>query len=98
MHAIVKKKLAGFLSNKELKVYTKEIRNPDYHFLNKKRTFYQSKLTKEIFDKKPSDYSSSKYREFSDSCDKHKKVLRQICFYLSQIKMPEYFFYNHFLF
>ena len=92
MHAIVKKKLAGFLSNKELKVYTKEIRNPDYHFLNKKRTFYQSKLTKEIFDKKPSDYSSSKYREFSDSCDKHKKVLRQICFYLSQIKMPEYLF------
>lgn len=87
-----KRKLAKLLSNKDLKVYTKEIRNPDYHFLNKKRTFYQSKVTKEMFDKKPTDYSPSKYREFSDSCDKHKKVLRQICFYLSQIKMPEYLF------
>ena len=87
-----KRKLAKLLSSKDLKVYTKEIRNPDHHFLNKKRTFYQSKLTKEIFDKKPSDYSSSKYREFSDSCDKHKKVLKQICFYLSKIKMPEYLF------
>ena len=87
-----KRKLAKLLSNKDLKVHTKEIRNPDHHFLNKKRTFYQSKVTKEIFDKKPTDYSPSKYREFSDSCDKHKKVLRQICFYLSQIKMPEYLF------
>lgn len=87
-----KRKLAKLLSNGDLKVYTKEIRNPDHHFLNKKRTFYQSKVTKEIFDKKPTDYISSKYREFSDSCDKHKKVLRQICFYLSQIEMPEYLF------
>ena len=47
-----KRKLAKLLSNKDLKVYTKEIRNPDHHFLNKKRTFYQSKVTKEIFDKK----------------------------------------------
>ena len=30
-----KRKLAKLLSNKDLKVYTKEIRNPDYHFLNK---------------------------------------------------------------
>lgn len=87
-----KKKLAKLLSNKNLKVYTKEIRNPDYHFLDKKRTFYQSKITKEIFDKRPTDYSSMKYREFSDSCDKHKKILRQICYYLSQIDMPEYLF------
>lgn len=87
-----KRKLAKLLSNKDLKVYTREIRNPDYHFLNKKRTFYQSKVTKEIFDKMPTDYSSSKYREFCDSCDKHKKVLKQINFYLSQIEMPEYLF------
>ena len=87
-----KKQLAKILSNKDLKVYTREIRNPDHHFLNKKRTFYQSKITKEIFDKKPSDYTPSRYREFSDSCEKHKKVLRQICFYLSQIDMPEYLF------
>lgn len=87
-----KGKLAQLLSNKNLKVYTREIRNPDHHFLNKKRTFYQSKLTKEIFDKKPLDYSSSKYREFNDSCDKHKEVLKQICFYLSKIEMPEYLF------
>lgn len=60
--------------------------------MNKKRTFYQSKTTKEIFDKKPTDYKTSKYREFSDSCEKHKKVLRQICFLLSQIEMPEYLF------
>ncbi|UKI27146.1 MAG: hypothetical protein L6V91_00180 [Bacilli bacterium] len=52
MHVIVREKLAKLLSNKDLKVYTKEIRNPDHHFLNKKRTFYQSKVTKEIFDKK----------------------------------------------
>ena len=87
-----KSQLAKLLSNKDLKVYPKEIRNPDYHFLNKKRTFYQSKVTKEIFDKKPTDYLPSKYREFSDTCDKHKKVLKQICFYLSQIEMPEYLF------
>ena len=87
-----KSQLAKLLSNKDLKVYPKEIRNPDYHFLNKKRTFYQSKVTKEIFDKKPTDYLLSKYREFSDTCDKHKKVLKQICFYLSQIEMPEYLF------
>ena len=40
-----KRKLAKLLSNGDLKVYTKEIRNPDHHFLNKKRTFYQSKVT-----------------------------------------------------
>ena len=87
-----KQKLARLLSNKDLKIYTKEIRNPDYHFLNKKRTFYQSKITKEIFNKKPTDYSTAKYREFSDSCTKHKKLLKQICFHLSQIKMPKYLF------
>ena len=54
-----KKEIAKKLSTKDLKVYTKEIRNPDHHFLNKKRTFYQSKLTKEIFNKRPTDYTPS---------------------------------------
>ena len=31
-----KKAIAKKLSTKNLKVYTKEIRNPDHHFLNKK--------------------------------------------------------------
>lgn len=87
-----KKQLAKKLSTKDLKVNTKEIRNPDYHFLNKKRTFYQSKLTKQIFNEKPIDYTPSKYREFNDSCEKHKKVLRRICFFLSKIEMPKYLF------
>lgn len=87
-----KSKVAKMLSNKSLTVYPREIRNPDHYFLNKRKVFYQSKLTKEIFDKRPSDFSSSKYREFSDCCDKHKKVLKQICFFLSQIEMPEYLF------
>lgn len=87
-----KKKLARLLSTKDLKVETREIRNPDYHFLNKKRTFYQSKLTKEVFSKKPVDYTPDKYREFNDSCEKHKKVLRQICFLLSKIELPDYLF------
>lgn len=87
-----KKEIAKKLSTKNLKVYTKEIRNPDHHFLNKKRTFYQSKLTKEIFNKRPTDYTPSKYREFNDSCKKHKEVLRRICFFLSKIEMPKYLF------
>lgn len=87
-----KKKVAEKLSTNKLKVYPKEIRNPDYHFLNKKRTFYQSKITKEIFDKKPSDYSPSKYREFNDSCEKHKKILQRICYFLSKIELPNYLF------
>ena len=87
-----KKKLARLLSCKYLKVETKEIRNPDYHFLDKKRTFYQSKFTKEIFSKKPIDYTPDKYREFNDSCEKHKKVLRQICFLLSKVELPYYLF------
>lgn len=87
-----KKEIAKKLSTKDLKVYTKEIRNPDHHFLNKKRTFYQSKLTKEIFNKRPTDYTPSKYREFNDSCKKHKEVLRRICFFLSKIEMPKYLF------
>ena len=87
-----KKKLAHILSTKDLKVETREIRNPDYHFLNKKRSFYQSKLTKEIFSKKPVDYTPDKYREFNDSCEKHKKILRQICFLLSKIELPNYLF------
>lgn len=87
-----KKEISKKLSTKNLNVYTKEIRNPDHHFLNKKRTFYQSKLTKEIFDKRPTDYIPSKYREFNDSCKKHKEVLRRICYFLSEIEMPKYLF------
>lgn len=60
--------------------------------MRKKRTFYQSKITKEIFDKKPPFYNTSKYREFNDSCNKHKKLLKQINNYLSNIETPQYLF------
>lgn len=87
-----KRKLAKILSSNNLEVKIAEIRNPDYHFLDKKRVFYQSKITKELFDKKPKDYDTSKYREFNDSCKKHKDVLRRISYLLSKSKMPEYLF------
>lgn len=89
-----KRIIAGLLSNKteRITVKTAEIRNPDYHFLEKRKVFYKSKLTGEIFTDKPVDYSTSKYREFSDACSRHKKILKNLNYYLSEIPTPNYLF------
>lgn len=89
-----KRIIAKLLSNKAEKIVVKtcEIRNPDYHFLNKKKTFYKSKITGERFSKKPDDYSPSRYREFSDASRRHKKILKNLNFYLSELPTPRYLF------
>ncbi len=91
-----KKYLAKFLSyenNKEkLYIQTKELRNVDLYFYSKAKIFYESKLTGEKFNVKPSDYSSKKYREFTDAGRKHKKILKRINLYLSRIETPKYLF------
>lgn len=89
-----KKYISKFLSDnsKELFVKTKEIRNPDHHFLGKKKVFYESKKTGIRYEYKPSDFSLQKYREFTDASIKHKKILRRLNYYLSQIPTPKYLF------
>lgn len=91
-----KRYLASFLSytNEKDSLYVdiSELRNVDLHFYSKCKFFYQSKLTGEKFSKRPSDYSTKKYREFSDASRKHKKILRRINLYLSRINTPKYLF------
>lgn len=89
-----KKIVAKLLSNKEEKIDVKtcEIRNPDHHFNNKRKVFYQSKITGEKFTERPVDYNSSKYREFSDASKRHKKILKNLNGYLAEIPTPRYLF------
>lgn len=89
-----KRYLAIYLSNskKELYVNRRELRDVDKYFHSKGNIFYQSKITGEKFTEEPKDYTPAKYRKFNDAEEKHKKILKQINFYLNQIKLPRYYF------
>lgn len=89
-----KKFLAKYLSNPKEKLYvtTKEIRNVDKYFHSKGKVFYKSKVNDKYFTDEPKDYTPAKYRKFNNAQEKHKKILKQVNFYLKQIKLPEYYF------
>ena len=89
-----KRYLAMYLSNskKDLYVNKRELRDVDKYFHSKGKIFYQSKITGEKFTEEPKDYTPAKYRKFNDAQHKHKKILKQINFYLNQIKLPRYYF------
>ncbi len=89
-----KRYLAMYLSNSKNDLYVnrRELRDVDKYFHSKGKVFYQSKITGKRFNEEPKDYTPSKYRKFNDAQQKHKKILKQINFYLNQIKMPRYYF------
>lgn len=89
-----KRYLAIYLSNQKKNLYVsrKELRDVDKYFHRKGKIFYQSKITGERFSVEPKDYNPAKYRKFNDAEEKHKKILKQINYYLNQIKLPKYYF------
>lgn len=89
-----KKYLAHLLSNYKINniIETKHLRNVDFHFCNKLKVFYQSKVTGEQFSERPKNYSPKKYRQFTDADRSRKLALKKLNKILYQVELPSYLY------
>lgn len=89
-----KKFVADLLSDKKRNIiFTKNDLNCIiYKYDQKETVFYENKKTKKRYKKVPKDYSSKKYRKFTDVLEPRKTALKRLNKYLSELKIPNYVF------
>ena len=87
-----KKYIASLLSTKNQKFTKNDLNTIIYKYDDEMITFYENKRTKKRCTKKPKDYSSKKYRKFTDVREPRKTALKQLNKYLSELSIPNYVF------
>ena len=89
-----KKYIADLLSDKDKNiVFTKnDLNNILYKYDKKEIIFYENKKTKQQYRKEPKDYTSKKYRKFTDVPEPRKTALKKLNNYLSELSIPDYVF------
>lgn len=89
-----KKFVADLLSDKKNNIiFTKnDLNNIIYKYDKKGIIFYENKKTKKRYKKIPKDYSSKKYRKFTDVLEPRKTALKRLNKYLSELRIPNYVF------
>ena len=89
-----KKYVADLLSDKDKNIiFTKnDLNNIIYKYDKKEIIFYENKKTKRRYKREPKDYSSKKYRKFTDVPEPRKTALKKLNKYLSELSIPDYVF------
>lgn len=87
-----KKFLAKILSDKDNIITRHDLNNIERELDKQDKEFFQSKITKQKFRKKPANYSNKKYRKFNDACPKRKKALKKLNKFLNELPIPKYLF------
>lgn len=89
-----KKYIADLLSDKDKNIiFTKnDLNNILYKYDKKEIIFYENKKTKKQYRKEPKDYTSKKYRKFTDVPEPRKTALKKLNNYLSELSIPDYIF------
>ena len=89
-----KKFVADLLSDKKNNIiFTKnDLNNIIYKYDKKGVIFYENKKTKKRYKKLPKDYSTKKYRKFTDVLEPRKTALKRLNKYLSELRIPNYVF------
>ena len=89
-----KKYLADLLSDKDKNIiFTKnDLNNIIYKYDKKEIIFYENKKTKKRCKREPKDYTSKKYRKFTDVPEPRKMALKNLNNYLSELSIPDYVF------
>lgn len=89
-----KKYIADLLSDKDKNIiFTKnDLNNILYKYDKKEIIFYENKKTKQQYRKEPKDYTSKKYRKFTDVPEPRKTALKKLNNYLSELSIPDYVF------
>ncbi len=89
-----KKFVADLLSDKDKNIFfTKnDLNNILYKYDKKEIVFYENKKTKKRLKKEPKDYTSKKYRKFTDVPEPRKTALKRLNKYLSELSIPDYVF------
>lgn len=89
-----KKYIASLLSNKDKNIiFTKnDLNNILYKYDEKEIIFYENKKTKKSCKREPKDYTSKKYRKFTDVPEPRKTALKKLNNYLSELSIPNYVF------
>ena len=89
-----KKYIADLLSDKDKNIiFTKnDLNNILYKYDKKEIIFYENKKTKKRCKREPKDYTSKKYRKFTDVPEPRKTALKKLNNYLSELSIPDYVF------
>lgn len=89
-----KKFVADLLSDKKNNIiFTKnDLNNILYKYDKKEIIFYENKKTKKQYRREPKDYTSKKYRKFTDVPEPRKTALKKLNNYLSELSIPDYVF------
>lgn len=89
-----KKFVADLLSDKKNNIiFTKnDLNNIIYKYDKKEIIFYEDKKSHKRYRKMPKDYSTKKYRKFTDVLEPRKTALKKLNKYLSELRIPNYVF------
>ena len=89
-----KKFVADLLSDKKNNIiFTKnDLNNIIYKYDKKRIIFYEDKKKHKHYKKMPKDYSTKKYRKFTDVLEPRKTALKKLNKYLSELRIPSYVF------
>lgn len=87
-----KKYIASLLSTKEHTFTKNDLNTIIYKYDEDLIVFYENKRSKKRYSKQPKDYTSKKYRRFTDVKEPRKTALKQLNKYLSELRIPNYVF------
>lgn len=87
-----KKYIASLLSTKKHTFTKNDLNTIIYKYDEDLIVFYENKKSKKRYSKQPKDYTSKKYRRFTDVKEPRKTALKQLNKYLSELRIPNYVF------
>lgn len=87
-----KKYIASLLSTKKHTFTKNDLNTIIYKYDEDLIVFYENKRSKKRYSKQPKDYTSKKYRKFTDVKEPRKTALKQLNKYLSELRIPNYVF------
>lgn len=87
-----KKYIASLLSTKKHTFTKNDLNTIIYKYDEDLIVFYENKRSKKRYSKQPKDYTSKKYRRFTDVKEPRKTSLKQLNKYLSELRIPNYVF------
>lgn len=87
-----KKYIASLLSTKKHTFTKNDLNTIIYKYDEDLIVFYENKRSKKRYSKQPKDYTSKKYRRFTDVKKPRKTALKQLNKYLSELRIPNYVF------
>lgn len=87
-----KKYIASLLSTKKHTFTKNDLNTIIYKYDEDLIVFYENKRSKKRYSKQPKDYTSKKYRRFTDVKEPRKTALKQLNKYLSELHIPNYIF------